>query len=710
MHTPSLGRRVVVAGTAAVALMALGLDALLYVSVRSTLQANLAAELAPVAAALVHEAEQRGTDALPAVLAQRGLRATVRGPGGEVEAVVGEPVGRSERVLSRRVEVPGGGSVEVVASLAETDRSLRQLLLLEAVATPLVVVLALLVLRLVAEFALRPLDRIAAAARRTTGGSRGERLRPDPADTRLGQMASAYDDMLDALERALADAEAAREESDLQLEHNRRILATAREAFLAVDEDDRIVDWNDEAQRTFGWCRQEVIGRTFAGTVTPPGSGEAAGPLREFVAPAEADPTEGSRRVVAFSAAHRDGHRFPARMVAWATRHHATSTINAFVWDVTEQLRAEETMSRLAALVESADEAMLSTDLRGTILTWNTGAEAMYGYGAAEAVGRHIDLIVPEDLRPALRSSLEAVARGEPVERSATVRRCRNGTLVEVAASMSPVRDAGGAVRAVSSIDRDVTEERWMARQLDSSLAALASAAEEARESEAATRRFLDDAAHQLRAPITNIQACAEVLLRAPEDLDPEERDDLLGAVVRETGRAGRLLAGLLRIARLNHGASLAPAPCDVVSLCEDLAANQRPRYPQLALTVTTAGREPIGRPPLDHHAVAEIVANLLDNACRHARTAVQVTLRAGDGALEIEVADDGSGLPDGRVDAAFERFVSLDGRGGSGLGLPIARELARAHGGEVSYLDKAFVVHLPTTEPTTHDGSVAPS
>ena len=692
------------AGVAVVAVLALALDVLLYVALRSNLYGRLDDELDLAARVVASEAERPAAASLADRLDERGVRATVKTADGRILDVAGSPVAPGEAVVRRTVEHPSRTTtIELVVSRESADRTLRTLLAMEAGVTPLVVALAFVLLRLISEYALEPLERITAAARRTAGGTRGERLRPEPADTRLGQMAAAYDSMLDALEKAVDDAEAAKAESDRLLERNRRILATAREAFVAVDDDDRIVDWNDQAQRLFGWRRADVLDRTFAGTVTPSGPDAEAMPLAAFAGDGDGD-GDSAGRVTSLVALHRDGHRFPVRMIAWTTRHRATSTTSAFLWDATAEASAQEATARLAALVESADEAMLSTTLDGTILTWNSGAESMYGYTADEAVGRHVDLIVPTELRPAVRESLDAVLRGEPVQRGMTTRRCRNGELIEVAVTISPVRDPDGSVAAVSSIDRDVTEERWIARQLDDTLVALEHAAREAQASEAATRRFLDDAAHQLRAPITNIQASAEVLARSGDMLAAADREAMLGAVVRETARAGRLVAGLLRIARLDQGSPLAKAPCDPVALCETLADNLRNRAPALTVTVAADGGAAAPLPLLDADAVSEIVSNLVDNARRHAVTAVDVQVRRRDGAVEIEVADDGPGVRPDQVGTVFERFVSLDGKGGSGLGLSIARELARAHGGDLTYERNAFVVRLPTLDEGTGD------
>ena len=688
MHTPSLGRRVVNGGVAAVTLLALCLDALLYVSVRSTLSADVERHLGAAATLAAGEARRYSLAALPERLADLGVEATVWD--GEGRLVGGSAEGVESRSATRDIPLPDGTTAKIAVSRTDSDRALRRLVILESIVTPLVVLLAFFLLRMIAEFALRPLDRIAAAARRTAGGSRGERLRPSPTDTKLGQMASAYDHMLDALESAVSDAEAAHAEAEGLLERNRRILETAREAFVAVDDSGVIVDWNAEAERIFGWSRDEAVGRTVVGTVLPHAPGDDMdGGLHRFRA---ASAPERVDRVVEVIALHRDGHRFPARMTVWSTAHSGSETVSAFVWDVTAQLRAEQAVAQLAAVVESADDAMLSTSLDGTVLTWNPAASRMFGYSPEEALGRHVEFLVPPHLQEEDELARHAVRRSAPVQRFPTLRRCKNGTLVEVAMTMSPVKDATGAVYAVACTARDITEERWIASQLDYSLRALEDALDEARASEAETRRFLDDAAHQLRAPMTSIRACAEGLLRTT---DPLLREELLEAVVHETTRAGRLMSGLLRMARLNHGQPLSPTACDLAELCRAEADRVQAVEPGLRISVAgdVAGHQWV---VVDPHAVGEIVANLLDNARRHARKRVDVTVAHLDHHVEVTVADDGPGLADEQVESAFDRFVSLDGRGGSGLGLPIARELARIQGGELEYELKSFVLRLP--------------
>lgn len=567
---------------------------------------------------------------------------------------------------------------------------LTRLLVLEAVITPLVLALAALLLRWISEIATKPLDEIAARARLTTLGWRGERLQPDRPSTRLGQMATAYDAMLDSLEGAVTEARSARVESDRLERRTRKILDTAHEAFLVMDEAGAIIEWNPGAERMFGWPRHEILGRSWEATLIP-------GEVRDVL---EADRfRQGGQlwpygaRTVDLMAVRRDGRQFPAGVTVWATNHDGTSTFNAFVRDFTERQRAEEATAHLAAIVESSDQAMISTDPEGTVLTWNPAAERMYGYSAAEAVGHSLgELIFPDEALPGFDEALAAVAAGEVVQRNEVARRCKDGSIFYVSVTIAPLLDSDGTIYGACSVARDMTEERRLNAQLDASLIALAAAAEDARRSETRSRRFLDDAAHQLRSPITSIRACAETLSM---DVTPAQHDRLLGAVCRESERASRLMAGLLRMARLGHEEALELRPVDVLALCQEEADRGGLESPQLEITATVVGPS-IGRARLAAGAVGEILSNLVDNARRHAHSRIDIRAQVRDHAVELRVVDDGPGVPADQAESVFERFVSLDNRGGSGLGLAIARELARTQGGDLRYEGRAFVLRLP--------------
>lgn len=266
--------------------------------------------------------------------------------------------------------------------------------------------------------------------------------------------------------------------------------------------------------------------------------------------------------------------------------------------------------------------------------------------------------------------------------------------------SLGPLREVVTTARRIAAggsgerlqPDRDDTELGRLAVAFDEMLDSLEAAIADARSSEERTRRFLADAAHQLRTPLAGIRASVETLLR--ED-DPESRDRLMGNLVRETGRAGRLLSALLRMARLEQERPPDPVTVDLREIVETEAERARDLAPDLDVRTVADGAATRARadPPL----VREALANLLDNARRHARTRVTVRLFRDERHIGIRVEDDGPGVPEGAEELVFERFVTLDGRGGSGLGLPIARAAVRVHGGDLVHRDGGFELTLPT-------------
>ena len=213
--------------------------------------------------------------------------------------------------------------------------------------------------------------------------------------------------------------------------------------------------------------------------------------------------------------------------------------------------------------------------------------------------------------------------------------------------------------------------------------------------SELRMRAFLADASHDLRTPVAGVIATADSLLR--DDPDRAERERRLVAMVREARRAGRLVDDLLLMTRLDGAdpaAELRRQPVDLAVLAEDVAAAQRLLGADVRAVTEPA---PVDGDP---EQLARVLTNLADNA-RLAGTEVRLAVRREAGRAVVEVTDDGPGVPPGDRERVFERFVRLAAAPGrNGLGLPIARAVARAHGGDVTCEDAPagarFVLRLP--------------
>jgi signal transduction histidine kinase len=219
--------------------------------------------------------------------------------------------------------------------------------------------------------------------------------------------------------------------------------------------------------------------------------------------------------------------------------------------------------------------------------------------------------------------------------------------------------------------------------------AELARAAEqEARRSETTTRRFLSDAAHELRTPLAGMQTLAETLVRDSDD-DRETREELAIALVRETSRASSLVTDMLDLARIEGGEDLDRHPVDLTALATDQVGRLRLLDPDLDVSVQAPGPVVVDG---DEQKLRRVLVNLLDNARRHVRPggAVRVSVTDGERA-QVVVHNDGEPVAEADRERIFDRLVRLDeararDSGGAGLGLAIARALVRAHGGELTY------------------------
>lgn len=248
-------------------------------------------------------------------------------------------------------------------------------------------------------------------------------------------------------------------------------------------------------------------------------------------------------------------------------------------------------------------------------------------------------------------------------------------------------RIAAGSRGSRLAPSRTDTEIGRTAQAFDAMLDELEGAETRARRAEEQTRAFLADAAHELRTPLTGVRATAETLLQHRYGMSTEEQEHLEALLVGEARRAGRLVADLLSLARLDAGAAPVRDPVDLRGLAEVEAG--RAGLVWSGTTVTVSGEVPTVAG--EAQALGGVLRNLLDNAGRAAGPGgkVQVLLRGEGATAVVDVVDDGPGVPAADRERVFERLVRLDtardaDAGGSGLGLAIARGTARAYGGDL--------------------------
>jgi diguanylate cyclase (GGDEF)-like protein/PAS domain S-box-containing protein len=238
------------------------------------------------------------------------------------------------------------------------------------------------------------------------------------------------------------------------------LLEAVGQAVVATDPVGTIVFWNRAAELTYGWSAEEALGRNGAELV-PVESGDEAEKI--FAAM-----NAGETWVGDFVLQRRDGSRFPALITntpVFNVRDELVAIIGVST-DISERKRGEESARRLSAIVESTADAIFTQSVDGTILTWNRGAEQLYGHVADDVIGRSVSLLDTPEADDELQSILGAVAQGETVRALETVRRRRDGTTVDVSLTMSPIFGNDGAVVAASVIGRDITDRRRLEEEL----------------------------------------------------------------------------------------------------------------------------------------------------------------------------------------------------------------------------------------------------
>ena len=272
------------------------------------------------------------------------------------------------------------------------------------------------------------------------------------------------------IEREVRAAAERRDARVAQGEYLRRlssIFDTALDAVITMDANGVITDWNPMAQTVFGWPKSEAVGRLVADTIIPARYREAHRlGLARFLETGKG-PVLNTRTEL--EGLHRDGHEFPIELSIGATPSAHGFVFSAFARDITQGRRAEEAVRRLAATVAASTDAIISADLNGLIISWNAGAERMYGYPASETIGRKLSIIVPEERAGELRAALDRVNKGESVEQLETVRRRKDGRLVEVSISLAPLTDEHGTVIATTGISRDMSSAKQAALELRAS-------------------------------------------------------------------------------------------------------------------------------------------------------------------------------------------------------------------------------------------------
>jgi PAS domain S-box-containing protein len=358
--------------------------------------------------------------------------------------------------------------------------------------------------------------------------------------------------------------------------------------------------------------------------------------------------------------------------------------------DVTDRRLDQEKLAHLASIVESSDDAIIGKTLDETIVSWNRGAERIYGYSAVEIIGRSISMIVPPGLRDELVAIMDGLKRGERVEHLETTRLRKDGQLIHVALTISPIRDTSGRIIGASTIARDITERKQAEKDIHQlNLALEQRVAERTVELLAANKEleaFAYSVSHDLRAPLRHIDGFLDLLkARIAATLD-DKSQHYMDTISYAAKRMGVLIDDLLAFSRMGRTA-MATENVDLGVLLKEVILEFEPETKERdihwhidALPVVTG----------DRAMLRLVLVNLISNALKFTQTRAQTEIAIGsqpDAAANtvIYIRDNGVGFDMKYADKLFNVFQRLHGNDefeGIGIGLANVRRVINRHGG----------------------------
>jgi PAS domain S-box-containing protein len=516
--------------------------------------------------------------------------------------------------------------------------------------------------------------------------------------------------------RDITERKRMEEEYRTEQQHWRMALGSIGDAVIATDAGGNVTLLNPVAATLCGTTQEEAIGRPLRDIfriVNEKTRGPVESPVEQVLATGQTVGLANHTVLIA-----PDGRETPIDDSAApiVTDRGDVAGVVLVFRDVTEKRRVAELNERLAAIVESSDDIIASKDLDGVITSWNKGAERILGYTAEEVIGKHVSMLMPPELVEDMPRILERIRRGEKVDHYRTRRRRKDGTIIDVSLTVSPIRDEEGEIIGASKVGRDVTAQRRAQEEREQLLEAAQAARADAEAANRLKDEFLATLSHELRTPLNAIVGWSRILSTGP--VDPEDLQEGLAAIDRNARIQARIVEDVLDVSRIISGnLRLDVQRVNMVEVIEAAIAAVIPAAEAKGVRLKKV-LDPLAGPVSgDPARLQQVVWNLLSNAVKFTPKGgrVQVLLERVNSHIEVSVIDTGMGIQPEFLPHVFERFRQADSsttrrHGGLGLGLAIVKQLAELQGGSVRAKSpgegqgSTFVVSLPIT--VVHEGT----
>ncbi len=497
------------------------------------------------------------------------------------------------------------------------------------------------------------------------------------------------------------------------------IVESSNDIIASKTLDGVITSWNRGAEAILGYTAGEIVGNHVSMLVPPEHIEDVDAILSRIRRGEKVDHYQTKRR-------RKDGTVIDVSLTVSPIRNEEGEIIGASKVgrDISSQLKSAELNDWLAAIVESSDDIIASKDLEGVITSWNRGAERILGYTAAEVVGNHISMLVPPEHIEDVDAILSRIRRGEKVDHYQTKRRRKDGTVIDVSLTVSPIRNERGEIIGASKVGRDITAEKRALEERERLLEAAQSARADAEAANRLKDEFLATLSHELRTPLNAILGWARILGTGP--VDPEDLREGLEVIDRNARMQTQIVEDLLDISRVISGnLRLDVQRVNLLDVINAAIATATPAAEAKGVRVKKVLDPLAGQVSGDPARLQQVIWNLLTNAVKFTPKGghVKVLLERVNSHVELSISDTGIGIKPEFLPHVFERFRQEDSsttrrHGGLGLGLAIVKQLTESHGGAVRAKSPGegqgatFVVSLPISvvhEDTSSPGKVGP-
>ncbi len=494
------------------------------------------------------------------------------------------------------------------------------------------------------------------------------------------------------------------------------LLEALPDAIVAVDNNGTIVQVNSQTEALFGYDRDELIGQKVE-MLVPESSRHQHHHHRESFA--QAPKTRRMGADIDLHGRRRNGSVFPVEISLSPVYTEKGMFVLSAIRDISDRKRIAEELrraneelhqrtteqlgeyrSRLASIIDSSEDAILSKGLDGTITSWNKGAERIYGYAPEEVVGKHISMLLPDDRPEEIPEILRKIARGERIEHHESVRVTKDGRRLDVSVSISPLRDAAGEVVGASAIARDITAQKRAESQLRQS------------QKMEAIGRLAGGVAHDFNNILGIVNACAEFLR---DRIDPAAEPSLYVENIRKAIERGRSLTR--QLLAFSRTSTIQPHILDLNERLREISKLLRPLLgDDIEILIVPGTSSAVVE--ADPGQLDQIVVNLAVNA-RDAMPgggkfiletslvrfdedfAEQHQAMAAGKYVLLTASDTGSGMDHATVSRIFEPFFTTKEGKGTGLGLATVYGIVKQSGGHILVYSEpghgtTFKVYLP--------------